>query len=164
MVPLVTCAPASILRSPALFQHSDGRLFAVNAHLKPGQLFRTGDGRVFTLVDKIQERQRDARLLLSEPRVSPVQQTRVEPRVPAQVTHQVHSLPFQIVTNRADGNQPTVDNQQVRAQDKQQLIAQDSNQLQTLKTDIPSNLLSSASVSQFFSFPSAGFDYNLNLN
>ena len=29
------------LRGPALVQHRDGRLFAVNAHLKPGQLFRS---------------------------------------------------------------------------------------------------------------------------
>ena len=37
------------LHPPSLVQHTDGRYFAVNAHLQPGQLFQAGDGRVFTL-------------------------------------------------------------------------------------------------------------------
>merc|ERR1712106_1174933 len=37
------------VRSPSLVQHADGRLFAVNANLQPGQLFQTADGRIFTL-------------------------------------------------------------------------------------------------------------------
>ena len=45
------------LQGPALVQHQDGRLFVVNAHLKPGQLFRSQDGRVFALAnDKAVER------------------------------------------------------------------------------------------------------------
>ena len=155
----MTCAPASILRSPALFQHSDGRLFAVNAHLQPGQLFRTGDGRVFTLVDNGQQRPREARVITSEPRAAPAQQPRVEQRVPAQVTHQVHSLPFQIVTNRVEADTFPVANQQVKSQ------TQDNKQQRTVKTKIPTNNTpSTAAVTQFFSFPSAGFDYNLNLS
>merc|ERR1712106_538636 len=39
----------SLVRSPSLVQHTDGRLFAVNANLQPGQLFQTADGRIFTL-------------------------------------------------------------------------------------------------------------------
>ena len=35
--------------SPSLVQHADGRYFAVNAHLQPGQLFQAADGRLFTL-------------------------------------------------------------------------------------------------------------------
>merc|ERR1712038_1442044 len=38
-----------VLHSPSLVQHADGRLFAVNANLQPGQLFQTADGRIFTL-------------------------------------------------------------------------------------------------------------------
>merc|ERR1711983_208441 len=37
------------LHSPSLVQHADGRLFAVNANLQPGQFFQTNDGRIFTL-------------------------------------------------------------------------------------------------------------------
>merc|ERR1719245_1838866 len=37
------------LHSPSLVQHADGRLFAVNANLQPGQFFQTTDGRIFTL-------------------------------------------------------------------------------------------------------------------
>merc|ERR550532_3877801 len=36
--------------APSLVQHADGRYFAVNAHLQPGQLFQAADGRLFTLV------------------------------------------------------------------------------------------------------------------
>ena len=35
--------------APSLVQHADGRYFAVNAHLQPGQLFQAADGRLFTL-------------------------------------------------------------------------------------------------------------------
>ena len=41
--------PPSLAHSPSLVQHADGRLFAVNANLQPGQLFRTADGRIFEL-------------------------------------------------------------------------------------------------------------------
>ena len=34
---------------PALLQHADGRFFALNVNLRPGQFFQTPDGRVFTL-------------------------------------------------------------------------------------------------------------------
>ena len=59
---LVSGAPAENvlkprLQGPALVQHKDGRLFVVNAHLQPGQLFRSQDGRVFALAnDKAVER------------------------------------------------------------------------------------------------------------
>jgi len=43
----------SLLSSPSLVQHSDGRLFAVNANLQPGQLFQTSDGRIFTLATTV---------------------------------------------------------------------------------------------------------------
>ncbi len=34
---------------PVLLQHADGRFFALNANLQPGQYFQTADGRIFTL-------------------------------------------------------------------------------------------------------------------
>jgi len=34
---------------PVLLQHADGRFFALNANLQPGQFFQTSDGRIFTL-------------------------------------------------------------------------------------------------------------------
>merc|ERR1711892_745195 len=39
----------SVLQAPSLVQHADGRFFAVNANLQPGQLFQTADGRIFSL-------------------------------------------------------------------------------------------------------------------
>ena len=56
LLPLVCGAGANKvlkprLQGPALVQHQDGRLFVVNAHLKPGQLFRSQDGRVFALAN-----------------------------------------------------------------------------------------------------------------
>ncbi len=41
---------------PVLLQHADGRFFALNANLQPGQYFQTADGRIFTLAatDNIQ--------------------------------------------------------------------------------------------------------------
>jgi hypothetical protein len=41
--------PAAATALPSLLQHADGRFFAVNVDLRPGQFFRTPDGRVFTL-------------------------------------------------------------------------------------------------------------------
>jgi hypothetical protein len=41
--------PPAAAAVPSLLQHADGRFFAVNVDLRPGQLFRTPDGRVFTL-------------------------------------------------------------------------------------------------------------------
>jgi hypothetical protein len=38
--------------TPSLVQHADGRLFAVNTNLQPGQLFQTADGRIFELSAK----------------------------------------------------------------------------------------------------------------
>jgi hypothetical protein len=42
-------APPATTALPSLLQHADGRFFAVNVDLRPGQFFRTPDGRVFTL-------------------------------------------------------------------------------------------------------------------
>lgn len=36
-------------QQPSLLQHTDGRFFALNANLQPGQIFQTPDGRIFTL-------------------------------------------------------------------------------------------------------------------
>jgi hypothetical protein len=41
--------PPAAAAVPSLLQHADGRFFAVNVDLRPGQFFRTPDGRVFTL-------------------------------------------------------------------------------------------------------------------
>jgi hypothetical protein len=46
-------APPAVLpplpAQPTLLQHADGRFFAANVNLRPGQFFQTPDGRVFTL-------------------------------------------------------------------------------------------------------------------
>lgn len=41
------------VEEPILLQHADGRFFALNANLQPGQFFRTSDGRIFTLKSNI---------------------------------------------------------------------------------------------------------------
>jgi len=41
--------PVSRQQEPVLLQHADGRFFALNANLEPGQFFQTSDGRIFTL-------------------------------------------------------------------------------------------------------------------
>ncbi len=47
--PPAAALPPAATALPSLLQHADGRFFAVNVDLRPGQLFRTPDGRVFTL-------------------------------------------------------------------------------------------------------------------
>ena len=49
--PIVAARQSSLQSSPSLLQHTDGRFFALNANLNPGQLFQTADGRTFTLVN-----------------------------------------------------------------------------------------------------------------
>jgi len=58
--PRVALAPAiepvflrQSVEEPILLQHADGRFFALNANLQPGQFFRTADGRIFTLKSNI---------------------------------------------------------------------------------------------------------------
>ena len=41
--------PSLLQQQPSLLQHTDGRFFALNANLQPGQIFQTPDGRIFTL-------------------------------------------------------------------------------------------------------------------
>merc|ERR1712123_114021 len=50
---LLLLLPPSV-QPPSLVQHRDGRFFAVNANLQHGQLFRTADGRLFTLAQSSQ--------------------------------------------------------------------------------------------------------------
>ena len=49
--PAVISRQAALLQSssPSLLQHADGRFFALNANLGPGDVFRTADGRTFAL-------------------------------------------------------------------------------------------------------------------
>ena len=41
--------PSLLQQQPSLLQHADGRFFALNANLQPGQIFQTPGGRIFTL-------------------------------------------------------------------------------------------------------------------
>ena len=111
LLPLSSCLPSAQLlptvhnlHQPALVQHQDGRLFAVNAHLQPGQLFQTGDGRVFTLANTQPPpsppqapdsegvvQVKEAEDLTEEPRLQSV------PAVPLPLASQVHALPFQVI-------------------------------------------------------------------
>ena len=79
---------------------ASGRLFAVNAHLEPGQLLRTGDGKLYTLVTRDQPRVLQHQLPV---KTHVVTQSPLQTRVPPSATRtkipsEIHSIPLQIVT------------------------------------------------------------------
>ena len=143
-------ASQGVSRGVLVHHRPSGKLYAVNAHLEPGQLFRTGDGRVFTLANsgdldlggqhhhqqhRDQHRQGDTRRVPSVPALSPA------PALPVQVASQVHALPLRVVDTAAPRASPS----------------RVSPSLLTNNAVTPTP--SSALVEGFFSFPSAGIDY-----
>ena len=150
-------ASQGVSRGVLVHHRPSGKLYAVNAHLEPGQLFRTGDGRVFTLANSgdlgqggdqhlhqggqhhhqqgDQHRQGDTRQVPSVPGLSPA------PALPVQVASQVHALPLRVVDTAAPRASPS----------------RVSPSLLTNNAVTPTP--SSALVEGFFSFPSAGIDY-----
>ena len=194
LLPLVSSLPtpeaeaqllpaAQNLQQPSLVRHADGRLFAVNAHLVPGQLFQTGDGRVFTLARTNNNHYgpppppSPPSPAPSPPSPAPASPGEpdnddnegvIEARIPEAVTEaptteqpqlrsQLHSLPFQVVGPglRTVPAGPTVPLASVLPVVRrppapatvvvgQKTVAQSSQPV----------------VTGYFSFPTAGFDFN----
>ena len=147
-------ASQGVSRGVLVHHRPSGKLYAVNAHLEPGQLFRTGDGRVFTLANSgdldlgghqhhhqqgDQHRQGDTRRVPSVPALSPA------PALPVQVASQVHALPLRVVDTAAPRASPRAAPSRVSPS--------------LLTTNAVTPTPSSALVEGFFSFPSAGIDY-----
>ena len=197
------------LHRPALVQHADGRLFAVNAHLQPGQLFQAGDGRVFTLantdnqygpppppppaastdlsdneavieVRKTDDMTEDTRLqpipavpALPQPQPQPRPQPRAQPQ-PQPSTSQVQSLPFQVVESgvRTAPAGPAVP--LLRGLPSTVPFSPAAAGLPSVPSTVPFTPAAasvpsvpavlpqsnSAVVTGYFSFPTAGFDFN----
>ena len=180
------------LHRPALVQHADGRLFAVNAHLQPGQLFQAGDGRVFTLantdnqygpppppsppaastdlndneavieVRKTDDMTEDTRLQ-PIPAVPAVPQPQPQPRAqpqpqPQPSTSQVQSLPFQVVESgvRTAPAGPAVP--LLRGLPSTVPFTPAAASVPSVPAVLPQS--NSAVVTGYFSFPTAGFDFN----
>ena len=134
---------------------ASGRLFAVNAHLEPGQLLRTGDGKLYTLVTRDQPRVLQHQLPVKTHVVtqSPPQ-TRVPPSAKrTKITSEVHSIPLKIVTPKKAVNVKTL-SEPVSSYSAPSKVKVE----RTQGGD-------SAHVQSYFSFPSAGinsinYEYN----
>ncbi len=127
--PRVAVEPVFLRQSveePILLQHADGRFFALNANLQPGQFFRTADGRIFTLKSNIAASDRnienenidETRDANDEEESTTVATTTSQPTTiatttPAPVTEVVSIEPLQLdleetsarSTNNADNNE-----------------------------------------------------------
>ena len=132
-----------------------GRLFALNAHLEPGQLLRTGDGKLYTLVTRDQTRVLQHQLPVKTHVVtqSPLQ-TRDPPSVKhTKITSEVHSIPLRIVSPK-------------KTQDVKTIPDPVSGYLAPSQVKVVKEKLGdSAHVQSYFSFPSAGinsinYEYN----
>ena len=122
-----------------------GRLFAVNAHLEPGQLLRTGDGKLYTLATPDQTRVLQHQLPVKTHVVtnSPLQ-TRVLPSSKqTKITSEVHTIPLRIVTPKKAQSAKTIS----------EPISSYSAPSQARKQS-----KDSAHVQSYFSFPSAGIN------
>ena len=173
--------------SPSLIQHKDGRFFAVNANLSPGQLFATADGRIFTLAQK------SATTLSSPPKVVKTQPQTAAPvrqivtgvtqaqqeavgvqapqptivRVVApQGLNSIIAPAQQDVVRVASTQQPTVSNQQrlVRVSPLQQAVA-DPGALQAVQSRVVQAQKTRAQTSEealtgYYTNVGAGFGYN----
>ena len=132
-----------------------GRLFALNAHLEPGQLLRTGDGKLYTLVTRDQTRVLQHQLPVKTHVVtqSPLQ-TRDPPSAKrTKITSEVHSIPLRIVSPKKTQEVKTV------SDSVSEYLA--PSQVRVVKE----KLGDSAHVQSYFSFPSAGinsinYEYN----
>lgn len=125
-----------------------GRLFAVNAHLEPGQLLRTGDGKLYTLVTRDQTRVLQQQLPV---KTHVVTQSPLQTRAPAsakrtKITSEVHSIPLQIVSSKKTPAVKTVsDPVSGYAAPSQTKVVREQGR-------------DSAHVQSYFSFPSAGIN------
>ena len=162
LVPLLgQGASQGVSRGVLVHHRPSGKLYAVNAHLEPGQLFRTGDGRVFTLANsgdlglggdqhlhqggdqhlhqggQHHHQQGDTRQVPAVPALSPA------PAPPVQVASQVHALPLRVVDTAAPRVSPSPSRMSPSL----------------LTNNVVTPTPSSALVEGFFSFPSAGIDY-----
>ena len=125
-----------------------GRLFAVNAHLEPGQLLRTGDGKLYTLVTRDQTRVLQQQLPV---KTHVVTQAPIQTRVPAsatrtKITSAVHSIPLQIVSPKKTPAVKTVSDpvSSYKAPSQTKVVREQGGD--------------SAHVQSYFSFPSAGIN------
>ena len=136
-----------------------GRLFAVNAHLEPGQLLRTGDGKLYTLVTRDQTRGHSRVLQHQLPvKTHVVTQSPLQTRDPpsatrTKITSEVHSIPLRIVSPK-------------KTQDVKTVPDPVSGFLAPTQVKVVKEKLGdSAHVQSYFSFPSAGinsinYEYN----
>ena len=161
---------AQNLQQPSLVRHADGRLFAVNAHLVPGQLFQTGDGRVFTLA-RTNNNHYGPPPPPSPPSPAPASPGEpdnddnegvIEARIPEAVTEaptteqpqlrsQLHSLPFQVV---GPGLRTVPAGPAVPLASVLPVVR---------RPPAPATVVPQSSqpvVTGYFSFPTAGFDFN----
>ena len=136
-----------------------GRLFAVNAHLEPGQLLRTGDGKLYTLVTRDHTRDQTRVVQHQLPvKTHVVTQSPLQSRDPPSVKHTkitsaVHSIPLRIVSPKKTEVVKTV------TDTVSGYLA--PSQVKVVKE----KLGESAHVQSYFSFPSAGinsinYEYN----
>ena len=136
-----------------------GRLFALNAHLEPGQLLRTGDGKLYTLVTRDQTRDQTRVLQHQLPvKTHVVTQSPLQTRDPpsatrTKITSEVHSIPLRIVSPK-------------KPQDAKTVTDPVSGYLAPTQVKVVKEKLGdSAHVQSYFSFPSAGinsinYEYN----
>ena len=105
MLLLLLLSPAlAVPQQPSLVQHTDGRYFAVNAHLQPGQLFQSADGRFFSLASSPLQAVRETSGLAQEPlEAAPVTNSlQEEPAPPLTVSRRPATAgTFQIVARPA---------------------------------------------------------------
>ena len=138
---------------------ASGRLFAVNAHLEPGQLLRTGDGKLYTLVTRGHTRDQTRVLQHQLPvKTHVVTQSPLQTRDPpsatrTKITSAVHSIPLRIVSPKKTQDVKTV------TDPVSGYLA--PSQVKVVKEKVED----SAHVQSYFSFPSAGinsinYEYN----
>ena len=71
---LPTLLSSPLSQPPALVQHSDGRFFAVNANIQPGQFFQTADGQILSLAPALGQASPSAPVLPPSSSTPPVSQ------------------------------------------------------------------------------------------